>query len=88
MLFVGKDRGEHERKMKQEGRLPLGQSLTLKWPVLHYGSVPVFNPETWDLRFYGLVELSLKLSWREFNALPGWNAPATFIALRAGAAYR
>jgi DMSO/TMAO reductase YedYZ molybdopterin-dependent catalytic subunit len=70
MLFVGKDRRELERKMKQEGRLPPGQSLTLKWPVLHYGSVPVFNPETWDLRFYGLVELLLKLSWREFNALP------------------
>ena len=70
MLFVGKDRRELERKMKQEGRLPPGQSLTLKWPVLHYGSVPVFNPETWDLRFYGLVELPMKLSWREFNALP------------------
>jgi DMSO/TMAO reductase YedYZ molybdopterin-dependent catalytic subunit len=70
MLFVGEDRRELERKMKQEGRLPPGQSLTLKWPVLHYGSVPVFNPETWDLRFYGLVELPLKLSGREFNALP------------------
>ena len=70
MLFEGKDRRELERKMKQEGRLPPGQSLTLKWPVLQYGSVPVFNPEIWDLRCDGLVESPLKVSWREFNGLP------------------
>ena len=56
--------------MKREGRLPPGQSLTLKWPVLHYGSVPRFDPKTWDFRVYGLVESPLKISWEEFNALP------------------
>ena len=70
MLFEGKDRRELERKIRQEGRLPPGQSLTLKWPVLYYGSVPPFDPETWDLRCYGLVETSVKLSWGEFNELP------------------
>ena len=70
MLFEGKDRRELERKIRQEGRLPPGQSLTLKWPVLYYGSVPLFDPETWDLRCYGLVETSVKLSWGEFNELP------------------
>jgi len=69
-LFEGADRKEQERLKKQEGRLPPGQSLTLKWPVLHYGSVPQFDPQTWDLRVYGLVEVPLKLSWDEFNALP------------------
>lgn len=69
MLFEGKDRRELERKMKQEGRLPPGQSLTLKWPVLYYGSVPTFDPQTWDLRFYGLVDSPLKLNWKEFNEL-------------------
>jgi DMSO/TMAO reductase YedYZ molybdopterin-dependent catalytic subunit len=34
------DRRELEKKAKAEGRLPPGQSLTVKWPVLHYGSVP------------------------------------------------
>ena len=43
MLFEGKDRRELERKIRQEGRLPPGQSLTLKWPVLYYGSVPPFD---------------------------------------------
>jgi DMSO/TMAO reductase YedYZ molybdopterin-dependent catalytic subunit len=59
-----------EQLMKQEGRLPPGQALTLKWPVLHYGSVPRFDPATWNFRVDGLVESPWKLSWTEFNALP------------------
>jgi DMSO/TMAO reductase YedYZ molybdopterin-dependent catalytic subunit len=70
VLFEGKDRRELEKLMKQEGRLPPGQSLTLKWPVLHYGSVPSFDPKTWDFRVYGLVQSPLTLTWDEFNALP------------------
>jgi len=70
MPFEGKDRRELEQRMKQAGRLPPGQSLTLKWPVLHYGSVPVFDRAAWDFRVYGLVEAALQLSWEEFNALP------------------
>jgi DMSO/TMAO reductase YedYZ molybdopterin-dependent catalytic subunit len=70
MLFERQDRRELEKLKKSQGLLPPGQSLTLKWPVLHYGSVPRFDPETWDLRVYGLVELPMQLSWKEFNALP------------------
>jgi DMSO/TMAO reductase YedYZ molybdopterin-dependent catalytic subunit len=70
MLFEGGERKERERQMKSEGRLPPGQALTLKWPVLHYGSVPRFDPERWDLRVYGLVETPMKWTWKEFNALP------------------
>ncbi|HET7441414.1 MAG TPA: sulfite oxidase-like oxidoreductase [Terriglobales bacterium] len=70
MLFEGKDRKELERQKKQAGLLPPGQSLTLKWPVLHYGSVPAFDPRTWDFRIYGLVETPLRFTWDEFNALP------------------
>jgi DMSO/TMAO reductase YedYZ molybdopterin-dependent catalytic subunit len=70
MLFEGTERKQLEWRMKEEGRLPPGQSLTLKWPVLHYGSVPQFDPQTWDFRVYGLVETPVKLGWDEFNALP------------------
>jgi len=70
MLFEGNERRERERQMKQAGRLPPGQSLTLKWPVLHYGSVPRFDPKTWDFQVYGLVESALRFTWGEFNALP------------------
>ena len=69
-LFEGNERRELERRMKQEGRLPPGQSLTLKWPVLHYGSVPQFDPQRWNFRIYGLVETPLQFNWAEFNALP------------------
>ena len=70
MLFEGNERRERERQMKQEGRLPPEQSLTLKWPVLQYGSVPRFDPKTWDFQVYGLVESPLRFTWDEFNALP------------------
>lgn len=55
--------------MRAAGRLPPGQSLTLKWPVLHEGSVPAFDPATWDFRVSGLVEAALRLSWNEFSKL-------------------
>jgi DMSO/TMAO reductase YedYZ molybdopterin-dependent catalytic subunit len=67
MLFEG---NELERAMKAAGRLPPGQSLTLKWPVLHYGSVPRFDSERWNFRVYGLVQTPLQLNWREFGQLP------------------
>jgi DMSO/TMAO reductase YedYZ molybdopterin-dependent catalytic subunit len=70
LLFEGNERKVLEQKMKAEGRLPPGQSLTLKWPVLHYGSVPRFDPERWDFRVYGMVEAPVRWSWAEFNKLP------------------
>ncbi len=70
MLFEGNERRERERQMKAEGRLPPGQSLTLKWPVLHYGSVPRFDPATWDFRVYGLVANPVRWGWAEFLKLP------------------
>ena len=56
--------------MRAEGRLPPGQSLTLKWPVLHEGSVPRTDLHTWDFRIDGLVEKPVRLTWEEFNKLP------------------
>jgi DMSO/TMAO reductase YedYZ molybdopterin-dependent catalytic subunit len=63
-------RKEDEEKIKQEGRLPPGQSLTNRFPVLHYGPVPRFDPATWDLRVFGEVEEEQRWSWDEFNKLP------------------
>lgn len=51
-------------------RVPPGQSVTEKWPVLHYGGVPRFNPKTWDFQIYGLVDAPRRLSLDEFRALP------------------
>jgi len=68
-LFGGNERKEKERQMLREGRLPPGQSLTLKWPVLHYGSVPRFDPVSWNFRVWGLVAAPVTLTWDEFNRL-------------------
>ena len=63
-------RRDEEEKIRKEGRLPSGQALTQKFPVLHYGPVPRFNPATWDLRAWGEVEKELRWTWDEFNKLP------------------
>lgn len=70
MLKSIKARKEAEERVKEEGRLPPGQSLTQKFPVLHYGRVPPFNPATWDFRVWGQVEQQVTWSWAEFQSLP------------------
>ena len=69
-MFEGNERKQREHEMKEAGRLPPGQALTLKWPVLHYGSVPGFDPATWEFKVSGLVEVPRRLTWEEFNRLP------------------
>lgn len=51
-------------------RLPPGQFATPRWPVLHQGPVPRFDPAVWDVRVFGLVERPLTFSWEAFAALP------------------
>ena len=63
-------RREDEERVREEGRLPPGQSLTQKFPVLHYGPVPRFSPATWDLRVWGEVEEDVRWTWDEFMQLP------------------
>ena len=64
------ERKEAEEKYEQEGRLPPGQALTKKFPVLHYGPVPRFDPATWDFRVWGEVEEEVRWTWDEFQRLP------------------
>lgn len=77
-IFSGDERKRKEQEMRSEGRLPPGQSLTLKWPVLHYGSVPRFDPARWDFRVAGLVEHPLRFTWDEFNRLPRAHTTSDF----------
>ncbi|MCB9383914.1 MAG: sulfite oxidase-like oxidoreductase [Bryobacterales bacterium] len=72
------DRKQLEQARRADGRLPPGQSLTVKWPVLHEGSVPAFDPATWDLTVGGLVANPFRLSWQEFQALPRKRVKADF----------
>lgn len=70
MFAQQKERRELEKKVREEGRLPPGQSATIKFPVLHYGPVPRPNLETWDFRVFGLVKEEKRWNWEEFNQLP------------------
>ncbi len=64
------NRKKDEQAMSEAGRLPPGQALTQKFPVLHYGPVPVFSAATWDFSVWGEVESPHKWSWDEFCQLP------------------
>ena len=70
------DRIKREIAMRKAGRLPPGQVLTEKFPVLHYGSIPAFNESNWIFRVWGEVENTVELSWKEFIRLP--RVKATF----------
>ena len=62
-------RSNREEKVNSD-RIPPGQRLTNKFPVLHYGSIPEFDRQTWDLKVFGLVEEPLTLSYDQFLELP------------------
>ncbi len=55
---------------ERPNRLPPGQHLTQKWPVLHYGSVPKIDTAKWTLKVSGLVEKEKSINCDEFMALP------------------
>ena len=55
---------------EQRRRVPPGQYVTQKWPVLHYGSVPRTDLARWDFKVWGEVEQPFTLTWNEFQALP------------------
>lgn len=52
------------------GRLPPGQVLTEKWPVLTFGETPRVDLATWTFRCHGLVEKEVSWTWPEFLKLP------------------
>ena len=51
-------------------RVPPGQRLVKSWPVLHFGSIPRFDGEHWDLEVSGLVEEPFTLTYQELLDLP------------------
>jgi DMSO/TMAO reductase YedYZ molybdopterin-dependent catalytic subunit len=62
--------GNRERDPALAGRVPPGQYVTEKFPVLHYGSVPNVDLARWNLFVRGLVDNPLRLTWEEFRRLP------------------
>ena len=55
---------------QRENRVPPGQRLTEKWPVLHYGFVPHIDLAQWTFTISGLVKERRVLTYEEFASLP------------------
>jgi DMSO/TMAO reductase YedYZ molybdopterin-dependent catalytic subunit len=68
MIFRGLGKRRHSPEI--EARIPPGQTLTEKWPILTYGRTPRFNPRTWDFRVWGLVGEERRWTYDGFMALP------------------
>ena len=64
------NRRQAEEIVRSQNRLPPGQSLTEKFPVLHYGPTPRPDLNTWDFRVFGEVAEEITWDWAAFNKLP------------------
>jgi DMSO/TMAO reductase YedYZ molybdopterin-dependent catalytic subunit len=51
-------------------RVPPGQVIASRWPVLHQGDVPAFDPAMWDVRVWGLVDAATTWTWEQWQRLP------------------
>ncbi|MSQ31813.1 MAG: sulfite oxidase-like oxidoreductase [Dehalococcoidia bacterium] len=59
-------------------RVPPGQAVTDKFPVLTHGDIPSFNPKTWDFKLSGAVEKPVTLTYEKFMSLPKVQVTADF----------
>ncbi len=64
--------------MAERLRVPPGQDVTEKFPVLTYGATPKFDPKRWSFRVVGLVENPIELTYEQFMKLPTVKVTADF----------
>ena len=54
-----------------DDRVPPGQFLTDRFPVLTYGSTPHYQDlSNWDLRVFGLVDGEKRFTWQDLMEMP------------------
>ena len=70
MGFFDRNRDELVAKGLDPSRLPPGQYLTDRFPVLHVGDVPTYGPGDWDLTITGLVDREVTIGLDELKAMP------------------
>jgi DMSO/TMAO reductase YedYZ molybdopterin-dependent catalytic subunit len=76
MSFFDRNRKELIEKGYDPARLPPGQYLTDRFPVLHVGDVPDYASQVWNLSIDGLVERPFTIDLDELKAMP--EATLTF----------
>lgn len=68
-------------------RLPEGQYLTKKWPVLSYETTPQFDADQYRFRVWGEVENPFELTWPALQALPRAEETADFHCVTTWSRY-
>lgn len=88
-LFGGKARTDANAEMRTDGkvRLPPGQYLTKKWPVLTYEATPKFDPAKYRFKVWGTVEEPFELSWDELQQMPRTTLTADFHCVTTWSRY-
>lgn len=70
MGFFDRNRAEVEARGFDPQRLPPGQYLTDRFPVLHVGDVPTYAPGEWTLTITGAVASPFTVDYEQLLALP------------------
>ena len=86
-LFGKKPATEIEKRPDGRDRLPPGQYLTKKWPVLSYERTPKRLPTNWKLKISGSVENPFELNWEEFLQLPRTTLTSDFHCVTTWSRY-
>ena len=70
MSFFTRNRDELSARGIDPARVPPGQYVTERFPVLHAGVIPEVDLATWDFSVDGLVATAKRWMWDEFRSLP------------------
>jgi len=69
MGFFDRNRAKYVAAGVDSARIPPGQYVTERWPVLHEGAVPAVDTAVWTFTVDGLVAEQKEWGWEEFRAL-------------------
>jgi DMSO/TMAO reductase YedYZ molybdopterin-dependent catalytic subunit len=86
-LFKPKEQTPAEMRPDGNPRLPPGQYLTKKFPVLTYEATPSFDAAKYRFRVWGAVENPFELTWEELQGLPRTDEIADFHCVTTWSRY-
>ena len=69
-MIAARGRRQAEKLGVDPARIPPGQYVTERFPVLTYGANPAYDLKTWSLSVDGEVEAPFAVTWDELMALP------------------
>ena len=70
MGFFDRNRANLVKQGIDPARLPPGQYTTDRFPVLHVGDIPDYEPGQWDLTITGLVDEPFTITLDELRSMP------------------